>query len=98
MFDKEAQLLSLAVHPLDRGKGFGHYLLKKMIETAVSKGMQHIWLEVRPSNLVGKKLYQKLGFEEVYWRPRYYSDTYEDAIVMALNPLAEETHFKISNS
>ena len=97
MFDKEAQVLSLAVHPRDRGKGFGHYLLKKMIEAAVSKGVRNIWLEVRPSNLAGKRLYQKLGFVEVYRRPRYYSNT-EDAIVMGLSPLAEETHYRISNS
>ena len=97
IFDEEAQLLSLAVHPHDRGKGLGYDLLKKMIETALSKGVQYIWLEVRPSNLAGKRLYQKLGFEEVYRRPRYYSNT-EDAIVMGLSPLAEETHYRISNS
>jgi ribosomal-protein-alanine N-acetyltransferase len=97
MFDKEAQVLSLAVHPRDRGKGLGHYLLKKMIEKAVSKGVRYIWLEVRPSNLAAKRLYQKLGFVEAYRRPRYYSNT-EDAIVMGLSPLAEETYYRISNS
>ena len=97
MLDEEAQVLSLAVHPRDRGKGFGHYLLKKMIEKAVSKGVQYIWLEVRPSNLAGKRLYEKLGFIEVYRRPRYYSNA-EDAIVMGLSPLAEETPYRISNS
>ena len=91
MFEKEAQVLSLAVHPCDRGKGFGHYLLKKMIKKAVSKGVQYIWLEVRPSNLTAKRLYKKLGFVEAYRRPRYYSNT-EDAIVMGLSPLADETH------
>ncbi|MBN1832252.1 MAG: ribosomal protein S18-alanine N-acetyltransferase [Deltaproteobacteria bacterium] len=94
MFDEEAQVLSLAVHPHDRGKGIGHYLLKKMIEKAVSKGVQYIWLEVRPSNLAGKSLYEKLGFIEVYRRPRYYSNT-EDAIVMGLSPIAEETDYRI---
>ena len=97
IFDEEAQVLSLAVHPRDRGKGFGHYLLKTMIEKAVSIGVQHVWLEVRPSNLAAKRLYQKLGFIEVDRRPRYYSNT-EDAIVMDLSPLAEETHHRISNS
>lgn len=86
MLDKEAQLLSLAVHPRERRKGFGHYLLKKMIETTVSEGIQIVWLEVRPSNLAGIGLYRKMGFEEVYRRPRYYSDTREDAIVMVLGP------------
>jgi ribosomal-protein-alanine N-acetyltransferase len=97
MLDKEAQVLSLAVHPRDRGKGFGYYLLKKMIEKAVSKGVQYVWLEVRPSNLAGKRLYEKLGFVEVDRRPRYYSNT-EDAIVMGLSPLSEEIHHRISNS
>ena len=91
MFEKEAQVLSLAVHPRDRGRGFGYYLLKKMIEKAVSKGVNYIWLEVRPSNLSAKRLYEKLGFLEVYRRPRYYSNT-EDAIVMGLSPHADETH------
>ena len=97
MFEKEAQILSLAVHPRDRGKGFGHYLLKNMIEKVVSKGVQYIWLEVRPSNLAAKRLYQKLSFVEVYRRPKYYSNT-EDAIVMGLSPVADETHYRISNS
>ena len=86
MLDKEAQLLSLAVHPRERRKGFGHTLLKKMIETTVSEGIQIVWLEVRPSNLAGIGLYRKTGFKEVCRRPRYYSDTHEDAIVMVLGP------------
>ena len=49
MFDSEIQLMNVAVHPHDRGKGLGHYLLKEMIETGISKGMRQIWLEVRPS-------------------------------------------------
>ncbi len=86
MLDKEAQLLSLAVHPRERRKGFGHYLLKKMIETTVSEGVQIVWLEVRPSNLAAIGLYRKMSFEELCRRPRYYSDTREDAIVMVLRP------------
>jgi ribosomal-protein-alanine N-acetyltransferase len=86
MLDKEAQLLSLAVHPYERRKGFGHTLLKKMIETTISEGIQVVWLEVRPSNLAGIGLYRKMGFKEVCRRPQYYSDTREDAIVMVLGP------------
>lgn len=97
MFDTEIQLINLAVHPRDRGKGRGHYLLKKMIETAVSKNMQYIWLEVRPSNLAAIRLYQRLGFEEGYRRARYYPDTHEDAIVMGLNLLKKGPYALISN-
>jgi len=97
MFDREIQLISVAIHPHDRGKGLGHYLLKEMIETGISKGMQQIWLEVRPSNLVAKELYERLGFEEAYRRPRYYPDTHEDAIVMGLNLSKQDPYRSISN-
>ena len=85
MFDREIQLMNMAVHPHARGRGLGHYLLKKMIEAGISKGMRQIWLEVRPSNVVAKGLYQSLGFKEAYRRPGYYPDNREDAIVMSLN-------------
>jgi ribosomal-protein-alanine N-acetyltransferase len=97
MFDREIQLISVAIHPHDRGKGLGHYLLKEMIETGISEGMQQIWLEVRPSNLVAKGLYERLGFEEAYRRPGYYPDTHEDAIVMGLNLSRQDPYRSISN-
>lgn len=88
MFDRDIQLINLAVHPKKRNKGLGHYLLTKMIEECISKGIPNIWLGVRRSNLAAKSLYKKLGFEAVGARPRYYTDTNEDAIIMALT-LAE---------
>jgi ribosomal-protein-alanine N-acetyltransferase len=97
MFDREIQLINVAIHPHDRGKGLGHYLLKEMIETGISEGMQQIWLEVRPSNLVAKGLYERLGFEEAYRRPGYYPDTHEDAIVMGLNLSRQDPYRSISN-
>lgn len=97
MFDREIQLISVAVHPHDRGKGLGQYLLTEMIETGISRGMRQIWLEVRPSNSVAKGLYERLGFEEAYRRSRYYPDTHEDAIVMSLNLLEKDPCHSISN-
>ena len=84
MFDREIQVINLAVHPKKRKSGFGHYLLTKMIEACISKGVPNIWLEVRRSNLAAKGLYEKLGFEAVGCRTGYYTDTNEDAIIMAL--------------
>jgi ribosomal-protein-alanine N-acetyltransferase len=84
MFDREIQLVNLAVHPEKRNKGFGHYLLTKMIEECISKGVPNIWLEVRRSNLTAKRLYEKQGFEAAGCRPRYYKDSSEDAIIMAM--------------
>jgi ribosomal-protein-alanine N-acetyltransferase len=97
MFDREIQLMSMAVHPHDRGRGLGHYLLKEMIGAAISKGIQQVWLEVRPSNAVAKVLYESLGFKEAYRRPGYYPDNREDAIVMGLNLSEIDPYPSISN-
>ena len=84
MFDREIQLINLAVLPEKRNKGFGLYLLTKMMEECISKGVPNIWLEVRRSNLSAKRLYERLGFEPAGCRPRYYKDSNEDAIIMAM--------------
>ena len=84
IFANETHLLNIAVHPQWRGKGLGKGLLCKMIEVGISKGAKTAWLEVRPSNLVARSLYEKAGFKEVGFRPRYYKETNEDAIIMSL--------------
>ena len=84
MFDSEIQIINFAVHPIKRGKGLGQFLLTKVIDTGISKRFKWIWLEVRPSNLAAKGLYDKLGFNEVGRRPRYYRENNEDAIIMLL--------------
>lgn len=84
MFDREIQLVNIAVHPLKRGQHHGQSLLEKMLEIGIQHGIHYIWLEVRPSNQAAKNLYYKFGFREIGRRPRYYPDTNEDAIVMAL--------------
>ena len=84
MFDREIQTINLAVHPDKRNRSLGQYLLTKMIEEGISNGIPNIWLEVRRSNSAAKHLYEKFGFEAVGCRPRYYKETNEDAIIMAL--------------
>ena len=80
----EIHLLNLAVHPKKRRKGFGRYLLTSMIKAGIAKGVRKAWLEVRPSNSMARTLYLKAGFKETDRTPRYYKDTNEDAIIMAL--------------
>jgi ribosomal-protein-alanine N-acetyltransferase len=80
----EIHLMNIAVHPAKRNKGLGSYLLREMIEFGTSRGVQKAWLEVRPSNFRARALYRKMGFKAIARRPRYYTDTNEDAIVMAL--------------
>ena len=86
----EIHLMNIAVHPKMRRKGFGCYLLTKMIEVGKSRTIERAWLEVRPSNVRARALYQKVGFRETGRRPRYYADTNEDAIVMSLSLFQKE--------
>ena len=53
---------------------------------ARGRGAQHLFLEVRPSNLAGKALYDRFGFREVAVRPGYYPAHAgrEDALVLTL--------------
>jgi ribosomal-protein-alanine N-acetyltransferase len=85
MFAREIHLMNLAVHPKRRGQGHGRHLLDKMIEAGVSRGVETVWLEVRPSNIPARALYETAGFREIGRRARYYRDTNEDAIVMSLS-------------
>ncbi len=84
MLSAEIHLMNMAVHPSRRGRGLGLDLLTRMIETGVSHGVETAWLEVRPSNRIARRLYNKAGFKEVDRKPQYYTDTNEDAIVMSL--------------
>lgn len=84
LYSGEIHLMNIAVHPEKRGQGHGRYLLTQMIEEGISEGAESAWLEVRPSNFIARSLYQKLGFKEIARRPRYYTDTMEDAVMMSL--------------
>jgi ribosomal-protein-alanine N-acetyltransferase len=86
LLDFEVSLLNLAVHPEDREKGVGGFLLCHMLEEAALRRMEAVWLEVRVSNAAAMGLYRKFGFEKVGVRPKYYDAPQEDAIVMRLHP------------
>jgi ribosomal-protein-alanine acetyltransferase len=77
---EEAEILNLAVAPEARRQGIATRLVE---ETAAAAGGR-LWLEVRPSNVAARKLYEKLGFQEAGLRPNYYPDPPEDGIVMKL--------------
>ncbi|OOF56978.1 ribosomal protein S18-alanine N-acetyltransferase [Rodentibacter myodis] len=81
----EATLFNIAVDPHYQGKGFGTYLLNGLMEKLREKNIQTLWLEVREAN-PARKLYEKLGFNEVDIRKNYYplsNGKRENAIVMA---------------
>ena len=82
---EESHLLNIGVNKDFRGSGFGEQILKKMIIAAEVMGSKKIILEVRVSNKIAYRLYEKLGFHEVGERKKYYRlpEGREDAYVMS---------------
>lgn len=84
IFD-EAHLTTLAVAEPYRRHGIGAVLLKALMRKSASLGARRISLEVRPSNLAARSLYEKFGFSVKGVRKHYYFD--EDGLVMFNNNL-----------
>ena len=87
---QEAHITNLAVHPKFRRRGIGEELLVNLISASISKKIRWITLEVRESNLVARKLYQKYGFQIVGVRKEYYLDNWENALIMCSEDLKTE--------
>jgi ribosomal-protein-alanine N-acetyltransferase len=87
VIDQEFKINNIAVHPRWRGQGLGGRLLAHLLLSARAQGCLEATLEVRPSNAAALRLYSAAGFRVVGRRRGYYSDTHEDALVMAC-PLA----------
>ena len=81
IFADAAEIVSFAVDPDRRNQGIGTRLLAKLIEVVKNRGASVFILEVRPSNKVAIKLYEKFGFQIVDREENYYWD--EDAWIMA---------------
>ncbi len=83
----ENHLLNLCVAPHWQRKGYGNLMLNHAIRQARLQQCSSMFLEVRPSNPSGIRLYEQKGFFIVGKRPAYYraADGREDAIVMRLD-------------
>jgi len=81
VFD-EAHVTTIAVEPDVRGRSLGELLLVALIEEAINRGAGYLSLEVRISNIVAIRLYEKYGFNIKGVRTKYYVDDGEDAYVM----------------
>lgn len=78
----EAHVTNIAISPDYQGNGIGEILVRNLMEAAIVRGASCMTLEVRKSNNVAQGLYTKLGFKARGVRPKYYSDTKEDALIM----------------
>ena len=78
----EIHIIKIAVEATYRNKGIAYQFLNDCMNSVVKNHIRSAFLEVRPSNVAGLKLYRKLGFHVIGKRPKYYLDTGEDAIIM----------------
>lgn len=88
----QAHIVAIAVREDYRGLGLGELLLAEAIDLALVNNQENVTLEVRKSNLVAQRLYEKYRFLKVGMRKRYYSDNHEDAVVMTTPPIQEEAY------
>jgi [ribosomal protein S18]-alanine N-acetyltransferase len=83
----EAHITTFATRRAWRRQGIGERLLLALLDLAEARGAHEATLEVRPSNMPARRLYEKYGFKVVGTRTRYYSDNNEDALIMTTDAL-----------
>ncbi|MBI2785799.1 MAG: ribosomal protein S18-alanine N-acetyltransferase [Legionella longbeachae] len=80
-----SHILNFCIAKPLQSKGYGRQLLQNMLDFLNKlKHIEHIVLEVRPSNKIALQLYKSMGFEQVEIKPAYYKDDthVEDAILL----------------
>lgn len=86
----QGELGNVAVTAGWRGRGVGELLVEEIVRRAVRRRVNEVFLEVRPSNTVARRLYERLGFRLVGRRRNYYQQPVEDALVLR-RPIAVDS-------
>jgi [ribosomal protein S18]-alanine N-acetyltransferase len=68
----EAEILSIAVAPRQRGRGFARPLLDLHLRRLAGLGTRAVFLEVDERNAAARALYRRAGFYDVGRRQGYY--------------------------
>ena len=79
----EGEIARIAVEESKRHSGIAKSLLDAMICNLQQKGIRRILLDVRESNTVARKFYEKYGFSQDGIRKNYYESPQEHAILMS---------------
>jgi len=61
-----AGLFEVATSEAERGKGHGRRLILSALKWARLRGARHAWLQVAADNVAATRLYDTLGFRELY--------------------------------
>ena len=78
----ESDMMNVAVHPDYRQQGIATGLIVGQVEQLRKLESHSLTLEVRASNEPAKRLYEKLGFQQVGCRKNYYRNPREDALIL----------------
>ncbi|MGL5124259.1 MAG: ribosomal protein S18-alanine N-acetyltransferase [Fusobacteriaceae bacterium] len=79
------EIIKIGVKKGERKKGYG----KSLLDTVKKKYNKDLLLEVRESNIVAVKFYEKNDFKKISVRKNYYSDNNENAIIMKSTKILE---------
>ena len=82
----EMAIHHIAVRRSRHGQGLGHFLLQSALRQMQQEGATRCLLEVRQSNMIARRLYQKNAFTVDGLRKNYYpGQPRENAVLMSRN-------------
>jgi [ribosomal protein S18]-alanine N-acetyltransferase len=70
----EAEILSIAIAPGQRGRGLSRQLLLTHLGHLAGRGVRTVFLEVEENNQPARRLYERAGFIVAGRRERYYRE------------------------
>ncbi len=85
----DSDLQTIAVDPSVQGAGTGRRLLTELMALVSELGAESMMLEVRADNSRAITMYERMGFERISTRARYYADG-TDAQIWRRRPLASD--------
>ena len=80
----EAEILTVAVMPAERGRGLARRLLDTHLSRLAALGAREVFLEVDEGNVSALRLYRRAGLREVGRRDGYYRKPSENAAALVL--------------
>jgi ribosomal-protein-alanine N-acetyltransferase len=83
--DDEWEIENVVVAPEQRHRGLGSALVRELAQEAGRSGAVSVLLEVRESNAAARRLYEKIGFNQIGRRRDYYRNPPEDALLLRIS-------------
>jgi ribosomal-protein-alanine N-acetyltransferase len=86
-YTKVIHLINIAIGPCFQHKGYGTFLMNRLLNSARARDRDYCYLEARGSNLKALSFYKKFGFSIIGIIENYYPQDREDALVLGKNLL-----------